>query len=113
MNYSYLTPDDLDGIQVVGNRSLVKIIEEKEKTSGGIYLHAYRVENYYRAIVLQTNLTEAIQAGDIVVIAKNMGKDARIADTKYLLLDGLEGFIVKIGRVNEHGEHEIYVNTEF
>jgi co-chaperonin GroES (HSP10) len=112
MTQTNLTPADLEGIQLVGNRFLVDIIEDKSKTSSGILLHAYRVENYFRAVVLKSNVSEAVSVGDIVVIAKNMGKDARIGDAKYLVFDGLEGVVAKIGRVNDLGEHEIYGNTE-
>lgn len=106
-----LNPKDLTGISVFGKRILVNIIETKEKTSKGIYLHAYRHENYFKAVVLQSNLTN-ISKGDIVIIQKDLGKDARVKNSKYLLFTGTEGILAKVGYVNETGESDFYGDTE-
>ena len=94
-------------IKPIGDRVLVKYIEEKEQTRGGIIIPDSAKEKPQEAEVIalgtgKKNEDGKIQAfevktGDRVLISKYGGTEVKIDDTKYMLVreDDILGVIAK------------------
>lgn len=104
--------DTLDDIVVFGNRVLVNLLQMQNQTKSGILLTA-KTQHYFAAeVLLVGDKVLDMQAGDIIAVDPNLGKDARLTPNKYLVFSNNEGIIARIGKVNDLGEHEIYDNTQ-
>jgi chaperonin GroES len=89
----------------LSNRLILKAIEEKDHTQGGLHLHhAYKVETLQGLVLAKGPGKELINGkredievsvGDVVIFARNSGMDIELGRSKYKLItaDDLLGVI--------------------
>lgn len=94
-------------IKPIGDRVLVKHVEEKEQVRGGIIIPDSAKEKPQEAevVALGTGRKDEkgaaqpfeVKVGDIVLISKYGGTEVKIADTKYMLVreDDILGIVSK------------------
>lgn len=72
-------------LKPVGNRILLKAIEEKETVIGGIYVPEASKKKSDRAKVISVSSSSEIKEGDIVILAKYGGTEVKIDGETYLI----------------------------
>lgn len=97
----------MSSIKPIGDRVLVKYVEEKEQVRGGIIIPDSAKEKPQEAEVISLGTGKrdekgALQAfevkvGDVVLVSKYGGTEVKIGDTKYLLVreDDILGIVSK------------------
>ena len=74
--------------QPLGDRVLVKRVQEEQKTASGIIIPDNAKEKPQEAIVEETGPdAEAVSKGDKVVFAKYSGTDIKLDGQDYLILE--------------------------
>jgi chaperonin GroES len=74
----------------LGNRALVKMVEQEEQTASGIVLPDTAKEKPQTAEVVAVGTHEdvKVRAGDVVVVGKYAGTEFKIDDEEHLIVDG-------------------------
>lgn len=78
-------------LEPLGNRVLVQVIEQEERTKGGIYLPETAKEKPQQARVIAVGKEAeeelSLKEGDIVVFPKYSGTEVKIDGVEYLILN--------------------------
>ena len=78
-------------LQPLGNRVLVQVLEQEERTKGGIYLPETAKEKPQQARVVaigdEAEEELSLQVGDVVIFPKYSGTEVRIGDEEFLILN--------------------------
>ena len=78
-------------LQPLGNRVLVQVLEQEERTKGGIYLPETAKEKPQQARVVaigdEAEEELSLQVGDVVIFPKYSGTEIRVDGTEYLILN--------------------------
>ncbi len=78
-------------LEPLGNRVLVKILEQEERTKGGIYLPETAKEKPQQARVIaigeEAQEELSLEVGDVVIFPKYSGTEVRMDDEEYLILN--------------------------
>ncbi len=78
-------------LEPLGNRVLVQVIEQEERTKGGIYLPETAKEKpqQARVIAIGKDAEEelSLKEGDIVIFPKYSGTEVKIDGVEYLILN--------------------------
>ncbi len=74
----------------LGNRALVKMVEQEEQTASGIVLPDTAKEKPQTAEVVAVGAHEDVKVriGDVVVFRKYAGTEFKIDDEEHLIVDG-------------------------
>jgi chaperonin GroES len=74
----------------LGNRALVKMVEQEEQTASGIVLPDTAKEKPQTAEVVAMGAHEDVKVriGDVVVFRKYAGTEFKIDDEEHLIVDG-------------------------
>jgi chaperonin GroES len=74
----------------LGNRALLKMVEQEEQTASGIVLPDTAKEKPQTAEVIAVGAHEDIKVspGDVVVIGKYAGTEFKIGDEEHLIVEG-------------------------
>lgn len=82
----------MSSIKPLGDRVLLKILEQEAKTSSGIYIPETAAEKTQRAEVVEVGESEdiKIKKGDIVIYDKYAGIQIKEGDTEYLIVKNEE-----------------------
>ncbi len=79
-------------LEPLGNRVLVEVIEQEERTRGGIYLPETAKEKPQQARVIaigdEAKEELSLKEGDIVIFPKYSGTEVKIDGVEYLILNG-------------------------
>ena len=83
-------------IKPLGDRIVIKVIEETEQTSGGIFIPDSAKEKPHRGEVVAVGLGKMndkgerepmdVKAGDIILYAKYAGTDVKVDGAEYKIL---------------------------
>ncbi len=78
-------------LEPLGNRVLVQILEQEERTKGGIYLPETAKEKPQQARVIaigeEAEEELSLEVGDVVIFPKYSGTEVRVDDQEYLILN--------------------------
>jgi chaperonin GroES len=74
----------------LGDRALVKMVEQEEQTASGIVLPDTAKEKPQTAEVVAVGAHEDVKVstGDVVVVGKYAGTELKIGDEEHLIVDG-------------------------
>ncbi len=78
-------------LEPLGNRVLVQIVEQEDRTKGGIYLPETAKEKPQQARVMaigeEAKEELSLEAGDIVIFPKYSGTEIKVDGEEYLILN--------------------------
>lgn len=78
-------------LEPLGNRVLVQILEQEERTKGGIYLPETAKEKPQQARVIaigeEAKEELSLEVGDVVIFPKYSGTEVRVGDEEFLILN--------------------------
>ncbi len=78
-------------LEPLGNRVLVQILEQEERTKGGIYLPETAKEKPQQARVIaigeEAEEELSLEVGDVVIFPKYSGTEVRVDNEEYLILN--------------------------
>ena len=75
-------------LQPINGRILVKPLEAKDKTSGGIYLPdtAKEKRKVGKVVAVAEDATDEVAVGDLIIYKELTGTEIKIEDQDYILL---------------------------
>lgn len=92
-------------LEPLGNRVLVQIIEQADRTASGIYLPETAKEKPQQAKVIaigeEAKEDLPLQEGDVVLFPKYSGTEVKVDGTEYLILSG-DDILARV--IEEEGE---------
>ncbi len=78
-------------LEPLGNRVLVQVLEQEERTKGGIYLPETAKEKPQQARVIaigeEAKEELSLEVGDVVIFPKYSGTEVRVGDEEFLILN--------------------------
>ena len=86
-------------IKPLGERIVIKVVEETEQTTGGIFIPDSAKEKPQKGIVVATGKGKhdepmEIKVGDSVLFGKYSGTEVNIDDKKYLVMNQSDILVV-------------------